>query len=69
VKAKYPNVKFVYGSLHDADVIEKAAAAADIVVRKPRIFCASSLTVAVLYLHLALQIRLTLLMTFPPLRP
>lgn len=32
VKAKYPNVKLVYGSLDDADVIEQAAAAADVVV-------------------------------------
>ncbi|KAI1180799.1 nucleoside-diphosphate-sugar epimerase [Nemania sp. FL0916] len=32
VSAKYPNAKFVYGSLDDSEVIEKAAAAADIVV-------------------------------------
>lgn len=32
VKAKYPNVKLVYGSLNDSAVIEKAAAEADIVV-------------------------------------
>lgn len=33
VSSQYPNVKFVYGSLDDTDTIEKAAAAADIVVR------------------------------------
>ncbi|CAN8101344.1 unnamed protein product [Discula destructiva] len=32
VKAKYPNVKFVYGDLNASDVIEKAAADADIVI-------------------------------------
>ncbi|KAL7943165.1 hypothetical protein V8C42DRAFT_329874 [Trichoderma barbatum] len=32
VKAKYPTVKFVYGALEDVDVIEQAAAEADIVV-------------------------------------
>ncbi|KAI1117224.1 nucleoside-diphosphate-sugar epimerase [Nemania sp. NC0429] len=32
VSAKYPDAKFVYGNLDDAEVIEKAAAAADIVV-------------------------------------
>lgn len=33
VKKAYPNVRIVVGSLHDADIIEKEAAAADIVVR------------------------------------
>ncbi|KAL7939545.1 hypothetical protein V8C35DRAFT_286962 [Trichoderma chlorosporum] len=32
VKAKYPNVKFVYGALDDVDVIEQAASEADVVV-------------------------------------
>ncbi|WYZ44264.1 hypothetical protein EsH8_VII_000700 [Colletotrichum jinshuiense] len=32
VKKAYPNVRIVVGSLHDADIIEKEAAAADIVV-------------------------------------
>ncbi|KAM0260791.1 hypothetical protein ACHAQJ_002557 [Trichoderma viride] len=32
VKAKYPTVKFVYGALEDTDVIEKAAAEADVVI-------------------------------------
>ncbi|KAI1352544.1 nucleoside-diphosphate-sugar epimerase [Xylaria sp. FL0043] len=32
VSAQYPNVKFVYGDLDNAEVIEQAAAAADIVV-------------------------------------
>lgn len=32
VSGQYPNAKFVYGSLEDSDVIEKAAAATDIVV-------------------------------------
>ncbi|TGJ85975.1 hypothetical protein E0Z10_g2776 [Xylaria hypoxylon] len=32
VSGQYPNAKFVYGNLDDSDVIEKAAAAADIVV-------------------------------------
>jgi nucleoside-diphosphate-sugar epimerase len=32
VKEKYPNVKFVYGSLDDEAVVEKAAAEADIVL-------------------------------------
>ncbi|KJZ69318.1 hypothetical protein HIM_11296 [Hirsutella minnesotensis 3608] len=32
IKAKYPHVKFAYGSLDDAAVLEKAAAAADVVV-------------------------------------
>ncbi|KAI0119899.1 nucleoside-diphosphate-sugar epimerase, partial [Nemania sp. FL0031] len=32
VSGQYPNAKFVYGTLDSADVIEKAAAAADIVV-------------------------------------
>lgn len=34
VKAKYPTAKFVYGSLDDAAVLEKAAAEADVVVRR-----------------------------------
>jgi hypothetical protein len=34
VKARYPSVKLVYGSLDDSAVIEKAAAEADIVVRQ-----------------------------------
>lgn len=34
VKEKYPNVKFVYGNLDASDVIEKAAAEADIVIRE-----------------------------------
>ncbi len=33
VAGQYPNAKFVYGTLDDSEVIEKAAAAADIVVR------------------------------------
>lgn len=33
VAEKYPDVKFVYGTLDDAEVLEKAAAAADIIVR------------------------------------
>lgn len=33
ISAQYPNAKFVYGSLDDAEAIEKAAAAADIVIR------------------------------------
>ncbi|PTB68275.1 NAD(P)-binding protein [Trichoderma citrinoviride] len=32
VKAKYPSVKFVYGGLDDVDVIEQAAAEADVVI-------------------------------------
>ncbi|KAH6609270.1 nadp-binding domain [Trichoderma cornu-damae] len=32
VKAKYPTAKFAYGTLDDSDVIEKAAAEADIVI-------------------------------------
>ncbi|KAH6900010.1 hypothetical protein B0T10DRAFT_13024 [Thelonectria olida] len=32
VAAKYPNAKFVYGSLDDSEVIEKAAADADVVI-------------------------------------
>ncbi|KAL7817322.1 NAD(P)-binding protein [Trichoderma gracile] len=32
VKAKYPTVKFVYGSLDDVNVIEQAAAEADVVI-------------------------------------
>ncbi|KAI5467270.1 hypothetical protein BGZ63DRAFT_370761 [Mariannaea sp. PMI_226] len=32
IAAKYPNVKFAYGSLYDSAVIEKAAAEADIVI-------------------------------------
>ncbi|KAI0400590.1 nucleoside-diphosphate-sugar epimerase [Xylaria palmicola] len=32
ISDQYPNVKFVYGGLDDSEVIEKAAAAADIVV-------------------------------------
>ncbi|KAM4058418.1 NAD(P)H-binding domain-containing protein [Hirsutella rhossiliensis] len=32
IKAKYPNVKFAYGRLEDATVLEKAAAEADVVV-------------------------------------
>ncbi|KAI0490940.1 nucleoside-diphosphate-sugar epimerase [Xylaria cf. heliscus] len=32
VSSQYPNAKFAYGSLEDSEVIEKAAAAADIVV-------------------------------------
>lgn len=35
VKTKYPNAKFVYGSNDDAAIIEKAAAEADIVIRRP----------------------------------
>ncbi|KAI0865975.1 nucleoside-diphosphate-sugar epimerase [Xylaria cubensis] len=34
VSGQYPNAKFVYGNLEDSQVIEEAAAAADIVVRK-----------------------------------
>lgn len=34
VKAKYPSVTLVYGDLSDSDVIEKAAAEADIVIRE-----------------------------------
>jgi hypothetical protein len=34
VLAKYPDAKFAYGDLDSSDVIEKAAAAADIVVRE-----------------------------------
>lgn len=34
VAAAYPNARLVYGTLDDADVIEKEAAAADIVVRR-----------------------------------
>jgi nucleoside-diphosphate-sugar epimerase len=34
IKARYPNTKFAYGSLDDQDVVEKAAAEADVVVRK-----------------------------------
>jgi nucleoside-diphosphate-sugar epimerase len=34
VKEHYPDVKFAYGNLDDAEVIEKAAAEADIVIRK-----------------------------------
>jgi Trk K+ transport system NAD-binding subunit len=33
IKAAYPNTKFVYGTLTDSAVIEKAAAEADIVIR------------------------------------
>lgn len=33
VAAAYPNARLVYGSLDDVDVIEKEAAAADIVIR------------------------------------
>lgn len=33
IAAKYPDVKFVYGTLDDSAVIEKAAAEADIVIR------------------------------------
>ncbi|KAK5992743.1 Oxidase ucsJ [Cladobotryum mycophilum] len=32
VKAKYPTVKFVYGTLDDTDIVEKAATEADVVV-------------------------------------
>ncbi|TFA98287.1 hypothetical protein CCMA1212_009951, partial [Trichoderma ghanense] len=32
VKAKYPEVKFVYGTLDDVDAIEQAAAEADVVI-------------------------------------
>ncbi|KJZ77464.1 hypothetical protein HIM_03188 [Hirsutella minnesotensis 3608] len=32
IKARYPNVKFVYGRLEDSAVLEKAAAEADVVV-------------------------------------
>ncbi|RFU81579.1 nadp-binding domain [Trichoderma arundinaceum] len=32
VKAKYPSVKFVYGTLEDSEALEKAAAEADIVI-------------------------------------
>lgn len=42
VKAKYPEAKFVYGDLSASDVIEKAAAEADIVIRE----CPPSLTPA-----------------------
>lgn len=34
VKAQYPDAKFVYGTLDDVDIIEKAAGEADIVIRK-----------------------------------
>lgn len=34
VSDKYPKVRLVYGSLHDAEVLEKEAAAADIVIRE-----------------------------------
>ncbi len=34
VVEEYPKVRIVYGSLDDADVIEKEAAAADIVIRE-----------------------------------
>jgi hypothetical protein len=34
VLEQYPKAKVVYGTLDDSDVIEKAAAEADIVVRK-----------------------------------
>lgn len=34
IRAKYPKMKFAYGSLDDADVVEKAAAEADVVVRE-----------------------------------
>lgn len=33
MKEKYPKVKLIYGSNHDSDIIEKAAAEADIVIR------------------------------------
>jgi len=33
VAEKYPKVKLAYGSLDSADVLEKEAAAADIVIR------------------------------------
>jgi N-acetyl-gamma-glutamylphosphate reductase len=33
VSGQYPKAHFVYGNLDDSEVIEKAAAAADIVVR------------------------------------
>ena len=33
IKDQYPNTDFIYGTLDDADVVEKAAAEADIVVR------------------------------------
>lgn len=34
IRARYPKARFVFGSLDDAEVLEKAAADADIVVRK-----------------------------------
>lgn len=34
IKEAYPKSKFVYGSLDDADVVQKAAAEADVVVRE-----------------------------------
>lgn len=33
LSARYPDVKFVYGTLNDSAVIEKAAAEADVVIR------------------------------------
>lgn len=36
VRAKYPKANLVFGSLDDADVIEKAAAEADVVIREQR---------------------------------
>jgi N-acetyl-gamma-glutamylphosphate reductase len=33
ISGQYPKAHFVYGTLDDSDVIEKAAAAADVVVR------------------------------------
>lgn len=34
IKDEYPNAKFIYGTLNDADVVEKAAAEADVVIRR-----------------------------------
>lgn len=33
IKAKYPNTKFIYGSLEDEPLVENAAAEADIIIR------------------------------------
>lgn len=33
IKAKYPNVKFVYGSLEDSDVLRNAVLKTDVVIR------------------------------------
>jgi hypothetical protein len=34
IKAKYPDVKLVYGGLTDSALVEQAAAEADVVVRR-----------------------------------